>query len=172
MPSIESLIAPGGLIREIALCYPPGDGLGCNILLRMVVLATLDMIPDDARKGIASLTPWAQLDPKWRKAAMSDPDWKPWDALYTNWVHKGSSVAIGNDATLTPGVWCATQYWDHGLETGGHVELERLSEDGSEVRRVQSGKLLGYRDEPLPMPEAFPRWKNKARGVLTVPAGV
>jgi len=170
MPTIESLIAPGGLIREIALCYPPGNGLGCCTLVRMLVLASVDIVPDDARKGIASLGPWARLDPKWKEANLDRSDWGPWDALYANWIHRGSSVAL-HDAILTPGRAHIIQAWNTDKRTEGHTWIEILSTDGNEIRRVQSNNDLGYRDTPHPA-SSWPRWPNKGRGVLTLPEGV
>ena len=170
MPSIESLIAPGGLIRELALCYPPGHGLGCCVRVRMIMLATVDMVPDDARKGIASLGPWAQLDPKWKEANLDRYDWGPWDALYANWLHEGSTVEI-HAPRLTPGRTHVIQAWKPGLRTGGHTWVEILSADGNEIRRVQSGVDLGYRDDPLPA-SSFPRWPGRPLGILTLPEGI
>jgi len=170
MTTIAPLIAPGGLIRELALSWPAPNGLPCCTLVRILMMATVDMVPDDARKGIASLAPWAMMDPKWREANLDRHDWGPWDALYANWVHRGSAV-VTHAPKLTPGRAHVLQAWEPGMRSGGHTWLEILSTDGNEIRRVQSSKTLGYRDELLPA-SSFPRWAGKAIGILTLPEGV
>ena len=170
MPTLDQILSPGSLIPEIARCWTPGQGMPCCSLVRIVMLATMDRIPVEARNGQASLAPWRGVDPKWSEANLARADWGPWDALYANWLHKGSAVEL-HDPKLTPGRWHCAQDWTSDLRSSGHVYLEHLSDDGLTLRRVQSGVSKGYRDDSIPFATNWPRRASRTIGVLTLPEG-
>ena len=178
MPSIESLIAPGGLIREIGLAWKPPAGMGCNVLTTLLGMATAGKIPQEALDGSVALWPWRRLlgSEAWTESMV--PVGQPWAHLYAMQRLVGGEITIqATTATpcpvLTPGRDHYIQRWLYGLEEGGHAYFVRHAPEGERpyygstpLRVVQSSHSKGYRDHGMN------DWKIRGGsvfGVLTVP---
>ena len=101
MPSIESLIAPGGLIREIGLAWKPPAGMGCNVLTTLLGMATAGKIPQEALDGSVALWPWRRLlgSEAWTESMV--PVGQPWAHLYAMQRLVGGEITI-QATTATP----------------------------------------------------------------------
>ena len=177
MDNARRLLAtePEGIVRSMGLAFRPGHGLGCCSLVRIFVMAIMGQVPPDALKGMVSWSDWRLLDKDmWDLANLNRPTWGPWDALLAASVASpGGQLALQLSTkdprpTLYPGV-NLVQYWNPAILTmeredlppHGHTVIEILEDDGT-IRRVQSGRTKGYRDDP---DVAWPRFDDAIVGV-------
>ncbi len=158
MNGIDPLLAPGGLIREIALSWPVPDGMPCCGLTAILAMAQAGLVPVEAQRGSARLGPWKALIGRdaWDELMVNTGD--PWSHLRRVQALLGGSLAIQATPAapcpvLTPGSVHYVQRWLYGLEEGGHTymvhhapEGERPYYGGTPMRLVQSSKGRGFRD--------------------------
>ena len=181
MTPIEPLLAPGGLIREIALSWSKPNGMPCCGLTEILAMAQAGRIPQDALDGRVDLDCWAREAGARLHAEFMVNTGDPWSNLRAVQSLLGGELVIQATASapcpvLTPGRTHYIQRWLYGLEEGGHSycvkhapEGERPYYGGTPLRVVQSWWEDGYTDR------GETDWTRRAGsvfGVLTLPAGV